>query len=302
MKTENLKYHLLRVFLKTFASLPLGVLYRISDLASFILYRVMKYRIKVVRNNLAMTFPEKSVEELRTIERRFYGYLCDVFVEAAKLAHISDEEIERRVRIRGLEEMNDVMKSGKSIVLLLGHYGNWEWVTCAARKLVTGGVMCEIYHPLSDKAMDRLMLDLRGRFGTENIPMKHTLRRLLQIHQEGKNFACGFISDQRPFTDDLRHWVDFFGIDTPYVNGGEVIGTRVGTEFFYAEMCPEKRGHYTLTFSRLHPIQDGQENPYTRAYWHKLEDSIRRNPPFWLWSHNRWVHPRSFAKRATEEL
>lgn len=259
----------------------------------------MKYRIKVVHDNLALCFPEKSEEEIREISKKFYRHLCDIFVETAKLAHISDDEIERRVRIEGIDEMNKTLGSGKSIVLLLGHFGNWEWVTCAARKFVPGGVMCEIYHPLTDKAVDRLMLDLRSRFGTENIPMKHTLRRLLEIQRDGKNFACGFISDQRPFTDDLRHWTYFFDIDTPYVNGGEAIGSRLGAEFFYAEMCPDKkRGCYTLIFSRLDPIDDGEENPYTRAYWHKLEESIRRNPPYWLWSHNRWVHPRSFIKKS----
>ena len=182
------------------------------------------------------------------------------------------------------------------MVLLLGHYGNWEWVTYAARKFVPGAVMCEIYHPLSDEAMDRVMLELRSRFGTENIPMRHTLRRLLEIHKEGRQFVCGFISDQRPFEGEPKHWTDFLGIDTPVINGGEAIGSRIGAEFFYAGITPEKRGRYTLTLSKLEPVDDGEENPYTRAYFRKLEEDIRRKPPYWLWSHNRWVHGRSYAK------
>ncbi len=136
------------------------------------------------------------------------------------------------------------------------------------------------------------MLELRCRFGTENILLNNTVRRLIEINREGRAFICGFISDQRPFTPELKHWTDFLGMDTAYVNGGEVIGTKLGAEFFYVEMCPEKRGHYVLTFSRLEPLDDGEENPYTRAYLHRLEDSIRRNPPYWLWSHNRWKRKR----------
>lgn len=293
MKRNELKYRLLRSLLKILTALPLRALYIFSDTACLILHRVLKYRVKVIRKNLRSAFPEKSDEELRTIERKFYRYLCDVFVEVAKLAHISDAEIDRRVHINGAEDINAVLDKGKSVVLLLGHFGNWEWVTCAARKFLPAAVTCEIYHPLRNKVMDRLMLDLRSRFGTENIPMNNTVRHLLQIHRDGRNFVCGFISDQRPFTHTLKHWTDFMGLDTPYVNGGEMIGTKLGADFFYAEMKPVRRGHYELNLIKIHPLDDGDENPYTRAYMQLLEESIRQNPPYWLWSHNRWKRSRS---------
>ena len=136
------------------------------------------------------------------------------------------------------------------------------------------------------------MLDLRSRFGTENIPMAKTVRRLMEIRRDGENFVCGFIADQRPFTPTLKHWTDFLGIDTAYVNGGEVIGTKMDADFVYAEMMPVKRGHYVLTFSPIEPLGDGEENPYTRAYLARLEESIRRSPSSWLWSHNRWKRRR----------
>lgn len=287
-----MKYRFFRGLLKTFARLPLGVLYILSDFVAFILYKVVKYRVGVVRKNLAMAFPEKTEKERRAIEKRFYRHLCDIFIETVKLAHISDRQIERRVRIEGVDNINGALDRGKSVVLMLGHFGNWEWVTAAARKFRPGAVSCEIYHPLRNKVFDKIMLDLRSRFGTENIPMAKTVRRLMKIHRDGKNFVCGFIADQRPFTPTLKHWTDFLGIDTAYVNGGEVIGTKMDTEFVYAEMMPEKRGHYVLTFSPLKPLDDGGENPYTRAYLARLEESIRRSPSSWLWSHNRWKRRR----------
>lgn len=291
-KRDALKYHLIRGMVKSLAILPLGALYGLSDAASFLLHRVIKYRVGVVRKNLRAVFPEKEEKELLAIERDFYRHLCDIFIETAKLAHISDAEMDRRVEYVDVGLVNEALASGRSVVLMLGHYGNWEWVTSAARYFTQGVESCEIYHALRDKAMDRLMLELRSRFGTENIPMSRAVRHLLKTHREGKLFVCGFISDQRPFTPELKHWTAFLGQDTAYVNGGEAIGSKVDAAFIYVEMLPVGRGHYRMTFRRLKPLDDGEENPYTLAFLRELEGSIRRNPSYWLWSHNRWKRKR----------
>lgn len=287
------KYHLYRFLLNLVTIWPLRALYPLSDLVSFILHKVVKYRVQVVRKNLAMAFPEKSKEELKQIEDEFYGHLCDIFIEAAKLSNMSERELNRRIKIEGVEHINSALAQGRSVVLLMGHFGNWEWVTALARRISPIAIMAEIYHILSDKDFDRLMIELRSRFGTENIPMQKTVRRLLEINQQGRQFVCGFISDQRPFTPELKYWTNFLGIDTAYVNGGEVIGKKLGTEFLYVECRPIKRGHYVIDVSPLKPLEDSEENPYTRAYLARLEQSIRQNPSYWLWSHNRWKRKRN---------
>lgn len=286
------KYRLYRLLLDMVAVWPLKMLYPLSDTVAFILHRVAKYRVPVVRKNLAMAFPEKSEAELKQIEDEFYRHFCDIFVETAKLSRMSERELDRRIRIEGVEHINSALAQGRSVVLLMGHYGNWEWVTALARRISPGAVMAEIYHKLNNKDFNRLMVELRSRFGTENIPMAKTVRRLIEINREGRQFVCGFISDQRPFTPELKHWTDFLGIDTAYVNGGEVIGQKLGTEFLYVECRPVKRGHYVIEVSPLEPLNDSEENPYTRAYLARLEQSIRRNPSYWLWSHNRWKRKR----------
>ena len=290
--------------LKMVAVLPLGLLYGVSDFAAWLLYTVVGYRRDMVASNMAKAFPEATEEERRGWERKFYRYLCDVFVETAKLACVSEREMGRRVKIEGVEVVNDAIAAGRSVVLLLGHYGNWEWMTYAARHFHPGVVTCEIYHPLSNKVMDAVMLRLRSRFDTENIPMARAVRRLIEIDRRGDRFVCGFISDQRPFTPELKHWTTFLGLDTPYVTGGEVIGRKLGAEFVYAEMLPLKRGYYRLSFRKLNPLGgsavqagcpdgiEGAGNPYTEAYLRALEQTIRRNPPYWLWSHNRWKRKR----------
>lgn len=289
---NDFKYRIINGLIEIIACLPLSVLYLIGDVVCFFLHRVFRYRLRIVRKNLADVFKNEPVEELRHVENAFYRHLVEVFVETLKLAHISDKEMMRRVSVEGIELVNDAVARGQSVVLMLGHYGNWEWVTASAMHMDRKAVICEIYHPLRNKAFDRVMLRLRSRFGTENIPMSKSVRRLLSIHREGGVFVCGFIADQRPFSRDLKHWTDFCGIDTAYVNGGEVIGCKISAEFLYAEMLPLRRGYYKLSFSRLEPLDDNKENPYSRAFLQRLEASVISNPPYWLWSHNRWKRKR----------
>lgn len=280
--------------LRQVARLPLGVLYRVSDVVCFVLYRVAGYRRAVVRDNLHRAFPDASERQIREWERGFYTHLCDVFVEAFKLLDISDEEVERRIEIRGAALVDESVAAGRSVVLMLGHYGNWEWVPSIMRKFTSGVHGCQIYHPLRNAFADRFMLALRSRFGSESIPMAHAVRRLLGVERSGQRFVCGFIADQRPLGRALRHWTDFMGIDSPYVVGGESIGDHVGASFLYVDVEKLSRGHYRLTFMPIHPPEgDTGEYPVTREYLRMLETTIRRNPRYWLWSHRRWSRKRT---------
>lgn len=275
------------------ARLPLGILYLVSDFAFFLLYYVVKYRRKVVVANLRRAFPEASHEQIRKYERGFYRHLCDIFVEAVKFLHISDEEVDRRIEVVDAELVNESYRNGKSIVLMLGHYGNWEWVPDIVRYFDEGLHCSQIYHPVSSKTFDAVMMQIRSRFPSENIPMERAVRRLLALHKEGRRWVCGFIADQRPTTGDKRHWTKFMGLDTAYLIGGETIGRHVGTDYLYVDVEKLKRGYYRLIFKRIvPPADDHEEYPYTREYMRMLEQSIRRAPELWLWSHKRWKHPK----------
>lgn len=281
-------YKLTIGLLRAVAHLPLRVLYILSDIAFFVLFYVVRYRRKMVRGNLRKALPDASERELAMYERGFYRHLCDVFIEAVKLLHISDEEADRRIKVYGTEGVDEAIRGGQSVVVMLGHYGNWEWVPAVMRHISEPVVSCQIYHPLSNKIMDQVMLTIRSRFGSESIPMARTVRRLFEIERDGGHFICGFIADQRPFTRALPHWTTFMGLDTPYVTGGETIGDRVGAAFFYLDVEKPSRGNYRLTFKRIEPLTDGAEFPITRSYLKMLEETIKRDPRFWLWSHNRW--------------
>lgn len=287
-----MKSKLVLGLLTALAWLPMWALYGISDAAYLLVYYVVRYRRKVVSANLHRVYPQKSEAEIRHITRKFYRHLCDIVVETVKLLHVSDEEMARRVEVHGTELIHEAYNEGHSVVSMLGHYGNWEWVTAASTHFPPQMIACQIYHPLRSQTMDAVMLKLRDRFHSVSIPMKQAVRTLLGYERDGRRFNCGFIADQHPSTRHAKHWAPFMGIETDYMVGGEQIGNHVGARFLYIDVeCP-RRGHYRLTFKPIVPSNPEEENPITREYLRMLETTINRAPQFWLWTHKRWCHKR----------
>lgn len=294
--TESKKYKILEGTLRLFAKLPLRFLYTISSCTAWVLGDLVKYRRKVVDGNMKMAFPNAKEKDRKVWRKQFYRHLCDTFIEAAKLLDISDDEVDDRVKVYNAEIVDRAIEEGHSVVLFLGHYGNWEWVPAITRHFHNDAAMVQIYHPLKDKAFDSLMLKIRSRFGSESIPMANTYRRLVEIERDGGRFVAGFISDQRPRGHHTDSWMEFLGIETDYITGGEVIGNRLKCRYIYLDVEPVRRGHYSMTFKEINPIDDGKEFPYSRSYMKMLEETIRRNPPYWLWSHKRFSHHHSSEK------
>jgi len=253
----------------------------------------MGYRRKVVWKNLSASFPEKSEAELKEIERGFYHFLCDYFVETVKMMTISKKEIKKRMAFKGVEVLDEVVESGQSIAMYLGHYCNWEWIT-SMPLWVTPKVQCgQIYHPLENKFFDRLILRSRERLGALCISMQDTLREMVRYKREGQPVLIGYISDQAPNWSNIHHWVDFMNQDTPVLTGTERIAKKMNHAAFYMEVRRVKRGYYEAEFKLItREPQKLEDFKLTDMYFDMLEKSIRQAPEFWLWSHNRWKRTR----------
>lgn len=273
--------------------LPLRVHYLISDLLFVLLYRLLGYRRTVVRTNLSSAFPEKSDEELRKIERGFYHFFCDYLAESVKLMTISRENLRRRMVFKGVDVVDEVIESGQSCAIYLGHLCNWEWVT-SLPLWVTPKAQCgQIYHPIENKDFDRLFLRSRQRIGAVCIPMADTLRRIIEFKQAGQPVVIGYISDQVPFWTNIHHWVDFLHHDTPVLTGTERIARKVDHAVFFLDVRRLRRGYYEAEFKLItREPQKMEDYQITDIYYQMLEQSIRRAPEFWLWSHNRWKRTR----------
>lgn len=281
--------------LRLISRLPLGVLYVLADLCFPLLYYVARYRRKVVTENLNNAFPELSPRERHKIRRRFYRWFCDYVVETLKLLSISRQEMMRRMVIEGVDEMERSLETKPFVFIFLGHYCNWEWVSSIPlwyQKEDSHGA--QLYRPLKNKAFDGLFLEMRSRFGSENISKYEALRHILQLRRDGKKTCIGFISDQTPGWNSIHDWVDFLHQDTPVFTGTERIAKKVDAAIFFADIRRVRRGYYHLVLRRMtDEPKDFPDYALTEQYMRELEQIIRRQPHLWLWSHRRWKHRRA---------
>ena len=288
-----MRYKIVYTAFRLLASLPLSFLYFISDIIFIILYYVIKYRQKVVDKNLGNSFPEMKPEERERTKKMFYMHLSDCIVETIKMLHISDEEMSERVVVNNTELIENKANDGKSIILFMGHYGNWEWVQEISKRYKKPGLSGEIYRHAKNKVFNRLIITIRSRFNTMQIEQKKAVRTLIGLNREGKQILVGFISDQRPNSNNLNHWLYFLNQETAIAVGGEEIGKHIGAHYVYLDIEKPSRGHYVLTFKEIIPHNDiKDEYPVTAEFYRMFEQTIKRDPAYWLWSHDRWKFKR----------
>ncbi|MBR3915976.1 MAG: lysophospholipid acyltransferase family protein [Bacteroidaceae bacterium] len=300
-----LLYYITLFFLFIVNKLPFFLLYILSDLLYFVVYYVARYRRKVVRENLVNSFPSKSLKEIKSIEKKFYHRLCDFFMETVKLYGIGEKEARKRMEFVGMDKMQRSIDDGHSCVVYMGHMFNWEYMNSVSlyfdlEKVFVG----EIYHPLRNIRFDELMRRVRGQFGAEPVPMKNTLRRIMQAEKEGKRFVVGFVADQLPKWEGIKHWVDFLNQDTPVFVGTEKIAQRSHAAVYYAWIERVKRGYYRVHAECL--AEDASLLPEfgtTELYYKRLEANINKYPELWLWTHKRWKRTReAFEEREKRRL
>lgn len=296
---------LLNAPLRALALLPLGALYVISDGVALLLRHVVRYRRKVVRKNLAESFPDKSAAELRDIERRFYRNFADYIFETVKLLHISDKEMSRRMVFENIELVDRLLGEGRSIAVYFSHCGNWEWAPSITLHTAFppdhGAVYGQVYRPLRNRWFDAMMLRIRSRFGSHSYPKKTVLRDLIKEKRTGLPAMVGFMSDQKPSHGDTIHVVSFLNHPTAVITGTETLARRLDMAAIYWDMEKVSRGHYKIT-NRLISDRLADEPQYsiTDRYAAMLEKTIMRDPAVWLWSHKRWKHKVTFADDETK--
>ena len=288
---QKILFYIIYPLFYTLSLLPLRVLYCLANIEYLVLYYVIRYRRDVVRHNLITSFPEKTIEEIKDIERDFYHWFADYFFEAVKLLSISDKELRQRFHVYGSEMVEQCFQEGQNVAAILGHYCNWEWLSCVGIELPKSRIMGLIYHPLRNYAFDELFKRIRTH--EENgvvVPKKDILRHLIDYKRKGTMNIFGYISDQSPKWENIHLWLPFLNHeDTPAFTGGERIMRKMDNAVFYVEMSRPKRGYYTATYHLITREPNSlPDNDITRRFFQLLEKTIRCNPPYYLWTHNRW--------------
>jgi len=286
-------------FLTTLSFLPLGFLYLLADIFYVLIYHVFGYRKKVVRENLLNSFPEKNLEEIIAIEKRFFKYLASLMFEVIKMRSISAKELNKRVKFKNVDLVEAYLKNNESVLFCSSHYGNYEWV-CMAIGMTFSGQHHPIYKPLSNEIFDNWFLKMRSRYGNQMISMRQTIRAIQSTKHYPTMFTFG--SDQAPSKEDSQYWTTLLHQEAAIQLGVEKIAKKTNRPVFYLKTSYLKRGYYEVDCVPicLDP-KNTAEFEITELHTRFLEDFIKEEPAYWLWSHRRWKYKQEKPVRKSEQ-
>ena len=284
-----IKIFSVKFFFLIIGLLPFPLIYLISDFLSFILLRIIKYRVDVVRYNLKSSNLKLTEKDIKKLIKNFYSHFCDIYLEMIKLDRMNKIDVEKRLKVLNPEIANKYLKEDKSVILLVSHYGGYEW--CTALDYFFEYKVAAIYTPLKDKELENLTIKSRARHGMKLISRYNALNDIRDLEKSGSNYMYGFMADQSPQIRKINYWTKFLGVEVPAFTGAERMAKELNIPVVFAKMSKLSRGKYEM---RLELIA---ENPnefkdfeITEKYLRLVEKQIHEKPDYYFWTHNRFKH------------
>lgn len=278
---------IIRALVYGVAGLPFPLLYALSDFLFFVVYYILKYRRKVVEDNLLHAFPEYSEAQRQKLAKHFFRDLADLALETVKALKISKEELLKRCPIAPGEGANHYLNNSNGAVMLTAHFGNWEWGGLSFGLNTKNRPVQVVYLRIKNKLFNEIMKSVRTRFGNEVVHMEQSFRAILQK----KDIVSCFLADQTPQPHQIGHWSIFFNRMTPFFNGPEKIAQKLKQNVYFVHIRKLRRGYYEID---MELVTDSPETlpqgAIMEKYARMLEDAVRKQPSTWLWSHRRWKH------------
>lgn len=269
--------------------LPFRLLYFVSDCIYILVYYIIGYRKKTVRQNLALALPHLSDKERLRVEKESYHHLVDGFLEMIKTMTISDEEMNRRFTFTNMELYHEYEAKGKSIAIFCAHYSSYEWLLIMNKHIKFEGI--GIYKKIRNKYFDKLVRDIRGRFNAVLVDAKDATKLMIENHKKGVLGVYGFAADQSPKVNKAFHWTKFMGIEVPVHTGAEMLAKRMDMNVLFVKGEKLGRGRYQATFVPM--VDNPKEVPnyeLTDMFFRMVEQQILEKPEYYLWTHKRWKH------------
>jgi KDO2-lipid IV(A) lauroyltransferase len=291
MLSKYLGYLFFRIIIWIFDLIPFWILYKFSDILYILLYYIIGYRKKVVRNNLSTAYPEWDLEKIKLIEKKFYKHLADIFLEGIKAVNLSDSETVKRYKILTLDAPNQPFKEGKASLFVGSHINNWEYGALGCG-LQVDPLVIVFYKPIKNDLINEYIRHSRKEKGTIMAPLRETSAHFENYLSKHPMFIM--IADQSPSNVKDAYWTNFFGQETAVLHGPAKYALKYNLPIYIFKTIKAKRGFYELKGELL--IDDpskysGEE--ITRIYTNRIEAIIREAPEYWLWSHKRWKKKRS---------
>lgn len=284
-------FHIVRLWVAFLSIHPYWLLYLKSDVYYFLVYHLLHYRRKVVRQNLLNSFPEKDEREIKRIERKFYHNLCDLFVEAPKMLRFHKNGYQSRITFTNVELVQHLYEQGKKVFYAIPHSGNWEWFGKITTQL-TQHQCFAIYKRVKSPVFERLMHYIRTCHSTlEMVESNSAMRRLAQLRDSCN--AVLMMADQTSYGLASDYWAEFLHQDTCWFTGIERLARKMDYAIVFVDMRRKGRGRYEVNFDLLTDTPTAtKEGEIMGCYVRRVERFINDNPDNWLWSHRRWKHQR----------
>ena len=271
--------------------LPFRIFYWFSDFIYVIVYYIIGYRKKTVKENLVLALPHLTNKERLEIEKKSYHHLCDLFLEMIKTMSISADEMNRRFMVTNVELVKEYEKKGKSAILLASHYASWEWLLSINEKTKFKGI--GVYKKIANKYFDKLLRDIRSKYNADLVETKDTISLIAENQRKGILSIYGLASDQSPKLNRAFHWDKFMGIEVPVHTGAEMLAKKYDLNVLFVKVKKVKRGFYEATFI---PITDNPkllpDFEITSTFLREVEKQILEAPEYYFWTHKRWKHRR----------
>lgn len=284
-----ISYILLYPIILLVSRLPFWVIYRISDILYFLIYYVIKYRKKVVFNNLYLVFPEKSEKEITQIAKEFYSHFADMLLESVKTFSMIEKEMDKRYHFKNPEIFQGLAKKNKSVALVGAHYANWEWGILLNKRMPHQ--FFGAYNKLKNPYFDALLHKSRGKFGSILMATNETTKLVKNNIEQNILSAYVLVSDQSPILQKTIYWNKFLGIKVPIHVGAEAIARKHNLAVVYFSVDKIKRGYYEVTFKTIaDDLSTTDKFEITDEFLKLVETQIKQKPSLYLWTHKRWKH------------
>ena len=295
MKIIN--YFFFRFFVFGFKFVPFWMIYRLSNFIAFLLHRVLRYRYQVIKENLDLIKDSIYSDKIGPDIREIYRNLADIMLESIKGFSMSKDTLQKRHKWVNPEILEDTFKQQKSVILVTGHFNNWEWGAFSPNYFLKHKII-GLYKPLTNEYINRYMLRKRASSGTVLANINDTSQYFKNYHDKNAIFLMA--ADQSPTKPELAIWTTFLGVETPCLHGIEKYYQQYKLPVIYCDIQRVDRGYYAISLEWVHEdiSIEVEKGEITKSFMKKLEKRIEINPESWLWSHRRWKHAdRAFERR-----
>ncbi len=250
-------------------------------------YRLIRYRLNVVRKNLHIAFPDKDDNFYKKTEKEFYHSFARMMMDIAINGVVNKKERLKYLQFENIQNIKDYLDKGQNVMIVLGHLNSWS--TQIILSEILEAPVYFVYKPLSNKNIDKWVRIYPCAPNTIFIDNQSTAKTMFKVSKEGIPSVFVMIADQSPAANTGIHWANFFNINTPFYRGTEVLSTKFKLPVFFAEIISEKPFEYCTKYQLIYDgkekINDGE---LTQRFAKILEEAIKRHPADYLWTHRRW--------------